>query len=55
MDTRKFFALAEFEDAVNCPNFFKSDDDAATVDIIKLPLEKIDILEDNYSKIFLAD
>ncbi|XP_017795699.1 PREDICTED: piggyBac transposable element-derived protein 3-like [Habropoda laboriosa] len=46
MGTRKFFTLAELEDAVNDPNFFESDDDGATVDIVELPPDKVDIVSD---------
>ncbi|CAK9801055.1 PiggyBac transposable element-derived protein 3 [Anthophora plagiata] len=46
MGTRKFFTLAELEDAVNDPNFFESDDDGATVDIFELPPDKVDIVSD---------
>ena len=46
MGTRKFFTLAELEDAVDDPNFFESDDDGATVDIVELPPDKVDIVSD---------
>ncbi|GFU00342.1 hypothetical protein NPIL_337041 [Nephila pilipes] len=50
MDTRKFFMLAKLEDAVNDPDFFESDNDGATVDIVELHPNKVDIvldIEDN--------
>ena len=46
MGTRKFFTLAELEDAVDDPNFFESDDDGAIVDIVELPPDKVDIVSD---------
>ena len=48
MGTSKFFTLAELQDAVDDPNFFESDDDGATVDIVS-DIEGIDetTLEDS--------
>ncbi|GFT21367.1 hypothetical protein NPIL_16271, partial [Nephila pilipes] len=47
MGTKKFFTLAELEDIVNYPNFFESNDDGATVDIVQLPPDKVNIVLDN--------
>lgn len=38
--------MTELKDAVNDPNFFESDDDGATVYIVELPPDKVNIVSD---------